>query len=102
MKKYLLLTALVAISTGAIADKGSKGHGKDLFEHLTEEQKKCVESHNCPRNEFRGSGRPDKEEMKAARECHVKSFEACGIEVPGHKGEKGEKKEGWFKKKGKK
>ena len=95
MKKYLLLAALAVISTGAVAEQDGKKKG-GFGDHLTEEQKKCIEEFNCPRPERNKGEKPSKEEMESGRECRKNAFESCGIQMPERP--EGEKKEGWLKK----
>ena len=93
MKKvlFLILPALFIASAGF-----AEGHGKEKFKHnMTDEQKACVESHGCPKMDFK-KGDLDKEAMKEGRECKKRAFESCGVEKPEKKdGEKKMKKKSW-------
>ena len=83
MKKYLVLAALVAISTGAMAGDGAGKFKKgDFTDKLTEQQRECFESYGCPKAERKKGEKISREEMEQARECHNKAFESCGIEKP--------------------
>ena len=82
MEKWTALAVLIAFLLGVnsvSAEKKMKGPEPEL----TDEQIACVESHDCPKMEFKkGEGDFDREKMKEARECRKAAFKACDIEMP--------------------
>jgi len=93
MRKYLILAAFVAVSTGAYAEGGFDKTGKKkggFLDNLTEEQRECVKDYGCPKPERKEGEKLSKEEMESFRECHKKAFESCGIEMPEPKMKKDE------------
>jgi opacity protein-like surface antigen len=105
MKKTLLLATLAVFATAAYADDaptvkprgGQSGEfnagqpGGGFMDKLTDDQKACIESKNCPKPEMKEGEKPDKDAMESIRECQKKAFEECGIQMPERQGKRGER-----------
>lgn len=87
MKKYMLVAALAAVGfvtiNGAIAEDKS-----DKKEWMSEQQKECVKSYDCPKFTKEEKEIKTDEEFQAKYECKQRAFESCGVEVPADKMER--------------
>ena len=82
MKKYLMLAALIAITTTAFANENATGEKTRWRDRLTAEQKACLESHGCPKFTKEEKENMSDAEWAEKRGCKRAAFEACGIERP--------------------
>lgn len=89
MMTRLLIAAFVAVfAAPAFAEPPAKpssdGH-KGFISSLTEEQRACIATHNCPKpkrladNDAPAADDPDR---RAGIECMKKAFDDCGIAMP--------------------
>ena len=85
MRKYFILAALVAITTTAVANEGTKANKTSWRANLTEQQKSCIENHGCPQFSKEERKNKTEAELSAGRECKMKAFEACGVQRPERK-----------------
>ena len=88
MKKTVLFAALF-LAIGAVAVPAMAGEGgKKQKANLTEIQKKCIASHECPKFSKEEKATKSETEINAKNECRKKAFEDCGVEMPAFKSEK--------------
>ena len=80
--KISILLALLVMPTILFAESERRrgGGGGSFGEHLTAEQRACMEDHGCP--SMQGRENMSDAERAAARECRTAAMEACGIERP--------------------
>ena len=82
MKKILLLSLLLAPIASMAEIRMERVRGGGFHERMTDAQRACIDSHNCPRLGRVHGQMHSPEEMQAARDCMYAAFIACGIDRP--------------------